>query len=94
MNIISRGITACGLWVAASAFMCFGTLDTLRSGQESPFLEWGLFLTALAWVPTGWVLLRRVCGEKDETTLEDIVQVVEALHGARESTTHLHHSRR
>jgi hypothetical protein len=85
---ISRDQLACALWVAALSLMVFGSLDTERLGRCSAFLAWGVFVAVVACVPTGLCILARE-REKDETSVERIVEVVDALHEGRREVSRL-----
>lgn len=84
-----REVTACALWVAASALMMFGSLDTERAGHNSPFLAWGVFCAIIAVVPTVMSLLDRTRSRHEEETVEHIIEVVDALHAGRSEVTRL-----
>lgn len=85
----SRELFACGLWVAALALMAFGSLDTERAGRNSPFLAWGVFVSVLACVPTGWCIVKREAAKREDETVDHIIEVVDALHEGRRELTRL-----
>lgn len=75
-----RELIACSLWIAALFFLCFGTIDSARDGHNSPCLAWGVFLSVLALVPTVWLVIEHLCADREDTSLEHIIEVVDALH--------------
>lgn len=84
-----RELFACGLWVAAVAFMTFGTMDAARDGHTTSVLAWGIFLGLAALVPTFWCIVERLCLVEDDVTVEQIASVVDALHDAKKDVAHL-----
>lgn len=84
-----RDLFACGLWVAAVAFMTFGTIDAVRDNRTTPVLAWGIFLAVAACVPTGWCIVDRLCTRQDDVTVDHIIEVVDALHDSRASVSRL-----
>lgn len=88
MNQPRVEITACAFWVAALSLMGFGTIDSMRDNHTSPFLAWGLFCAIVACVPTGWAILCRV-HEGEDTSVEHIIEVVDALHQGKGELTRL-----
>lgn len=87
MKMHTREVIACGAWVAAAALMLFGSLDTERAGHNSPFLAWGVFCAIVAAVTTLWCIIEKTCTRRDESSVEDIIKVVDALHVARSSVS-------
>lgn len=85
-----REIIACALWVAAALLMCFGTLDSIQESRNMPLLAWGIFLSVVACVPTGWCIVRRETEQHDGASVEHIVEVVDALHEGRREVSRLH----
>ena len=85
----TRGITASALWAAAIICMVIGTFDSLATGQNTPALAWGIFFAIAACVPTGCAIVERL-GRSQEETVEQIVEVVDALHQGRRDLSRLH----
>lgn len=85
-----REFTACALWVAAALLMCFGTVDSIQESRNMPLLAWGIFLAVVACVPTGWCIVKRETENHDEVNVEQIVEVVDALHQGRKDVSRLH----
>lgn len=79
-----RSYAACGLWVLATVLMVYGTLDYHRDGTPAGF-AWGVFSGLLATTVTTWGNVERCCQQRehDDVTIEQIAEVVDALHEAK-----------
>lgn len=86
----TRDLFACGLWVVAVTLMTFGTFAYSRSDHTTPLLAWGLFSGVMACVPTGWSIIEKLCDRQEQTSVEHIVEIVDALHQARRDVARLH----
>lgn len=77
------GYLATALWAAALLAMLAGTIDHSWAG-----LAWGLFLSQVALGFTTWKLSERRDSMR-ERSVEQITEVVDALHEARRARRHL-----
>lgn len=85
----SREFIACGLWVLATALMVFGSFDYPRQHTPAGF-AWGVFAGVMAGTLTVWMVVERCCYRQEEdVTVEQIAQVVDALHDAKRDVAHL-----
>ena len=89
MEKMPRGYIATALWVAATALMVYGTLDYRRDGTPAGF-AWGLFVMGVAATVTVTDFMQRCCrNPEDDVTVEQIAEVVDALHDAKKDVARL-----
>lgn len=84
----SREFIACILWTSAFALMVAATAANTMDGSHPSLFFWALFVCASAHQFTGWALLRR--NESPEVSVEQIIEVVDALHEGRHQVSRLH----
>lgn len=83
MNNISRGHIACGLWVLAATLMIYETLNYGRDGTPAGF-AWGVFMSVIAATVTTSATIERCCSrQEDDVTIEQVTEIVDALHSAK-----------
>lgn len=89
MNI-SRGHIACGLWVLAASLMVYETLNYGRDQTPAGF-AWGVFVSVIAMTVTTIASMERYLRQQkeDDVTVEQIAEVVDALHDAKKDVARL-----
>lgn len=69
--------------------MAFGTVESVREGHNSIALGWGIFLGLVAVVPTGWAFVDRADRAAEDTSVEHIIELVDALQQEKRELTRL-----
>lgn len=82
MNSHSRGYAAAGLWVLAATLMVYETLNYGRDQTPAGF-AWGVFVSVIAATVTISQAIERYCRQDDDVTIEQVTEIVDALHGAK-----------
>jgi len=80
---------AAGLWAVAICTLIFGIEDSIQEGHNSIALGVAIFLAVAALAPTVGAICTHAM-DRRETSVERIIEVVDALHEGRRDVRRMH----